>query len=252
MSEYQYYEFEAIDRRLSESDKIELQQISSRVRLTSSKAMFVYNYGDFPDEAERVLAKYFDAMLYVTNWGTKRLMFRFPLSLIDPAELMPYCVQDIISITVINESAILDIWFEEEDSEWVDGEDWLSSLIGLRAEVLRGDFRFLYVAWLHATQLSEGSERDDKPIEPPLHDNFQNLTPSLTSFIEFLEIAPDQLAGATVNSQSKRPTSPLDFEKLIPMLSDSERNDFLVRLARGEPNLDIKLLKALRNLKLVA
>ena len=47
MSEYQYYEFQALDRRLTESAMAELRALSSRVALTTTSAIFMYNYGDF-------------------------------------------------------------------------------------------------------------------------------------------------------------------------------------------------------------
>ena len=47
MSEYQYYEFRAIDRPLTEAQKSKISALSSRARVTSHMASFVYNYGDF-------------------------------------------------------------------------------------------------------------------------------------------------------------------------------------------------------------
>jgi hypothetical protein len=49
-----------------------------------------------PANAEKLFAQHFDAMLYVTNWGTRQLMFRLPKSVIDVETLTPYCVYDII------------------------------------------------------------------------------------------------------------------------------------------------------------
>jgi hypothetical protein len=46
--------------------------------LTPTQAVFTYQFGDFHGRPEKVLEQYFDAMLYLANWGTKRLMFRFP------------------------------------------------------------------------------------------------------------------------------------------------------------------------------
>ena len=48
MSERQYYEFQTIDRLLTEAERAEVEELS------------------------------FDAGLYLANWGTRRLMFRFP------------------------------------------------------------------------------------------------------------------------------------------------------------------------------
>ena len=78
MSEYQYYEFRAIDRPLTEEEQRAVGKLSSRVDLSPSHAIFVYNYSDLPARAEDLLARYFDAMFYIANWGSCQLMFRFP------------------------------------------------------------------------------------------------------------------------------------------------------------------------------
>mgnify|MGYP001814456505 CR=1 FL=1 len=83
MSEYQYYEFQAIDRPLTESEQQAVAQLSSRVYTHPRRAVFTYSLSDFPARAEEILANYYDAMLYLANWGSRRLMFRFPKSLVD-------------------------------------------------------------------------------------------------------------------------------------------------------------------------
>ena len=83
MSEYQYYESQAVDQLLSSDAGQEMQRLSSRVQLTATSASFVYHYGDFRGNPYRVLVNYFDAMLYITNWGTRQLMFRFPRTALD-------------------------------------------------------------------------------------------------------------------------------------------------------------------------
>jgi hypothetical protein len=87
MSEYQYYEFQAIDKRLTDKDKQEIKKLSSRVQPTDTTASFEYSYGDFRGDPYKVLLTYFDAMLYVANWGTHQLMFRFPKGAI-PSHIM--------------------------------------------------------------------------------------------------------------------------------------------------------------------
>lgn len=82
MSEFQQYQFQTIDQPLTEEQRKEVNSWSSRAVVTSTSATFVYHYGDFRQDEVRVLEHFFDAMLYVANWGTKRLMFRFPLKLL--------------------------------------------------------------------------------------------------------------------------------------------------------------------------
>lgn len=67
MSEYQYYEFQALDSPLTPEAQAEMRRLSSRVHLTATSASFVYNYGDFRGNPYDVLANYFDTMLYITN-----------------------------------------------------------------------------------------------------------------------------------------------------------------------------------------
>ena len=47
MSEYQYYEFQAIDRTLTQEERAAISQLSSRVKPTATSAIFTYSYGDF-------------------------------------------------------------------------------------------------------------------------------------------------------------------------------------------------------------
>ena len=78
MSEYQYYEFQTIDRPLTREEQADISQLSSRVQLSSTRAVFTYQYGDFRGDAKRCWLNTFDAMVYLANWGTRQLMFRFP------------------------------------------------------------------------------------------------------------------------------------------------------------------------------
>src|SRR5437667_10774728 len=47
MSEYQYYEFQAVDRPLTEREKREVRAYSSRATITSTRFVNYYNWGDF-------------------------------------------------------------------------------------------------------------------------------------------------------------------------------------------------------------
>jgi hypothetical protein len=139
MSEYQYYEFQAIDRPLTEEEQRAVAQLSSRVHPHPRRAVFTYSWSDFPGRAEEVLARYYDAMLYLANWGSRRLMFRFPKSLADPESLQGYNVEtvdypsDFVSAYTKGEYAILDIQLDEEEGlDWIEGEGWLDSLLELR------------------------------------------------------------------------------------------------------------------------
>jgi hypothetical protein len=65
MSEYQYDEFQAIDRPLSEADRRALRDISTRARITSPSFTNTYEWGDLKADPARLVERYFDLFLYV-------------------------------------------------------------------------------------------------------------------------------------------------------------------------------------------
>lgn len=117
MSEYQYYEFHTLDRPLTPEAQAEMHRLSSRVNLTATSASFVYHYADFRGDSRRVLADYFDAMLYITNWGVRQLMFRFPTHIIPDDMMKAYQVADSLEWAVEGEYVILKIEIREEEPD---------------------------------------------------------------------------------------------------------------------------------------
>ncbi|MEG4996595.1 hypothetical protein [Microcoleus sp. B4-D4] len=264
MSEYQYYEFQSVDRRLTQSEQEALSQLSSRAQISSSRAIFVYNYGDLPGQEKQLLIKYFDAMFYIANWGSLQLMFRFPKGLIDIELMRQYCVEDIVEVSEINNFVILEISINEEGGfdGWIEGEGNLSSLIGLRQEILQGDYRLLYLAWLKGiTYLDEfdedEDERDDddekdddenddrEGLEPPVPPNFGKFSSSLQAFIDIFEVDEHLLKTAISASVTKDSIPESSIKKAIKKLERSEVDTFLLRLLKGESNLSIELGKKL-------
>ena len=61
MSEYQYYEFLALDRRLTDKEMKEIRTVSSRAEITPTSFANEYNYGDFKGDEYEFLKRYFDA-----------------------------------------------------------------------------------------------------------------------------------------------------------------------------------------------
>ena len=102
MSEYQYYEFQAIDRPLTDKQMAELRAISSRAEITPTRMTNVYHYGDFRGDPVELLASYFDAHLYEANWGSHTLMFGFPRNAVDLKQVMAYRVEAISDLSLIH------------------------------------------------------------------------------------------------------------------------------------------------------
>ena len=87
---------------------------------------------------------------------------------------------------------------DEEGGEWVEGDEWLSSLISVRADLARGDMRCLYLGWLLCAQ---SGELDDQDVEPPVPPGLAQLSASLESLAEFLRIDTDLFDVAARASQ---------------------------------------------------
>jgi hypothetical protein len=130
VSEYQYYEFQAVDRPLTLVEQEEVASLSSRVEPHPWRAAFVYNYSDFPADEKEVLARYYDAMLYAANWGSRQLMFRFPKGLVDPDQIQPYEMETIdepygvVELEMMGAFAILNIHTREREAAgWLELEE---------------------------------------------------------------------------------------------------------------------------------
>ncbi len=226
MSEYQYYEFQAIDRPLTEEEQRAVSRLSSRVDPHPRRAVFVYNYSDLPANEQELLVKYYDAMFYIANWGTTRLMFRFPQALIDVRQIESYCVEDAVTCETIGEYVVLDIFWNDEGgeySDWVEGEGFLDGLISLREAILRQDYRVLYLAWLSAFHI--GMVEEDE-VEPPVPPGLQKLTPALRRFIEAFHV-DESLVAAAMPKPAPPPKHPHPLpcvKQLPPCLVKSAMN----------------------------
>jgi hypothetical protein len=156
MSEYQYYEFQAIDRPLTEEEMRELRAYSTRARITPTSFINDYSWGNFKGNEDVWMEKYFDAFLYVANWGTRVLKLRLPSRLLALETARFYCPGEQAFAREKNGKVILTFVADDEGGgEWVEGEGWLSSLISVRAELARGDLRSLYLGWLLCAQSGE-------------------------------------------------------------------------------------------------
>jgi hypothetical protein len=250
MSEYQYYEFQAIDRPLTDKEQAAISQLSSRVKLTSHRAIFVYNYGDFHGKPEEIVTQYFDIMFYIANWGSWQLIFRFPKALVDPDWFQPYALPHVLTITQTPQYVVLNIEIYEEDWDggWLEGEGWLPRLLPLRDDLLRGDLRLLYLVWLRMAPLLENCELEEDPFEPPLPPNLDRLSSSLQAFIELVELDPDLVTAAAQTSPQEPASDEQPLENWLSALSEDEKQEFLLKLVRREPHVDLQLINRLKEL----
>jgi hypothetical protein len=246
VGEYQYYEFLAIDRPLDTSQLEELRALSTRARISPTSFVNTYHWGDFKGDPQMLMARYFDASLYLANWGTRRLMIRLPSSLLDLQTARDHCVGESACAWPAKDNVIVELNSEEAEGYWEDSDEAsLATIVPVRSELAGGDQRLLYLAWLLSV---DAGELDGDALEPCVPRGLASLSKSLQSLVEFLRIDEDLLVVAAEMSEPLITTEPSTAEltRLVTRLPEQDKNTLLARLAAGEPHLRMELVRRFR------
>jgi len=229
VSEYQYYEFKAMDRALTKAEMAALRAISTRAVITSTSFTNHYEWGDLKADPLKLLAKYFDAFVYVTNWGTRDFHLRLPQESVDSKQLRAMLPGKSVRARSSGKSLIVSFEAEVESDDWDDGDSWMGALISLRSDLLRGDLRCLYLGWLHCAESEEFSK---DALEPPVPAGLAELSASLNSLIEYLAIDENLVQVATAASTPLHAgPSRKELAAWIRGLSEKDKDDLLLTTA---------------------
>jgi hypothetical protein len=250
MSEYQYYEWQTIDRPLTARELTGVNGLSSHMdTVTSTQAIVTYSWGDFKHEPKQVLQKYFDAFLYDSNFGVRELMFRLPKDLVDVQLFESYLIEDHITLEEHGKYYVLHIEMNDEADffEWVESEGTLGQLIPLREQLLQGDVRMLYLAWLKMISMNEREEWEDK-VQPPIPAGLKKMNASLQAFAEFFEIDSHLITAAAQASGPIKSTPETNFKSALAKLTRAEVDAHLLQIVRNEPGAVLSLKKRLTQL----
>lgn len=254
MSEYQYYEFVAIDRPLTQDEQAELRAISTRALITPTSFVNHYEWGDLKADPRRLVEGYFDAFLYLANWGTRRLMLRLPAGMFgSPATAVQerYLVGDCSTAWTTGGYVVIDLFAEDDageyDDDWLDGSGLLASIVPVRAEVMLGDLRLLYLAWLLAVL---NGEVDEDELEPPVPPGLGRLSAALRMVVDFLRIDPDLVAVAAERSAAAgADDTSAELIRWVAQLPAESKDALLLRVARGDgPRVRAELLAGCRRI----
>jgi hypothetical protein len=240
VSEYQYYEFRALDSRLTAEQQRRLRSLSTRAEISATRFTNEYSFGDFRGDPGRLLEEYFDAYLYAANWGTRELAFRLPRALLDAKTAQRYCDEEYRAwVTETAEHVIVRFrWDDDEGDDWIEGEGLLDPLLAARSELAAGDPRLLYLGWLLKVQLGVPDDDDGEDLEdeaePPVPAGLKELSDSLASVAEFLKIDDDLIVVAAQASGPLVPVSDDGIADWVTALPASEKGKFLTMVAQGE------------------
>ena len=239
MSEYQYYEFLAIDKPLSKQDITALRALSTRARITATSFTNHYNWGDFKGDPKRLMNRWFDLHLYFANWMSRQIMIRLPKRLINRDKLDIF-LRDVgsVEIRTSGENVIIDIWHDYEPPEFTDDDDgssWLGALAPLRADLLAGDWRMFYLLWLMEVQDGTIQDNEKEPLA-----GIGPLNGGLETFADFFHIDRDLVQAAAEESPYTSGDSLLMASTraaAVAAIPDEEKAALLERLATGDPHV---------------
>ena len=238
MSEYQYYEFAAIDGAISDEGLRYAKGCSSRADVSRVRWQNTYTFGDFHGSVDTLL-KYYDAHFYIANWGTVRLGLAFPKGAIAPEAIQPYLrggerYEETLTVKEIGYRCI--VWWERNEEGgwgWTEGEGIIDQLIGVREELMRGDYRALFLGWLADFNPDEWRDpKDGAIVMPPIPAGLDQLSPALAALIEHFPVDRDALAVAAGLSQAGKPDC-IPISRVLESLSVSEMRVLLARVAGG-------------------
>jgi hypothetical protein len=211
----------------------ELRELSTRAEITATSFTNEYHRGDFRGSPRKMMETYFDAFLYYANWGTHWFMLRLPKNAVDLKSVKQYSAGDSFDVRLKGNFVVLEFRSEDESGDWEDeGENWLAPLIPLRADLLGGDLRTLYLGWLGSVQ---NGELDEEDVEPPVPPGMKRLSASLKNLAGFLRINDQLLNAAAALDTGKTPTAPskTDLNRWVGSLPASEKNKILRQLVAG-------------------
>ncbi|MGV9747778.1 hypothetical protein ACWDTG_23155 [Rhodococcus zopfii] len=228
MSEYQYYEFLAVDRPLNDRQLAEVRSLSTRATITATSFVNEYHWGSFRGNPDRMMERYYDAHLYRANWGTRRIMLRLPRTLLDLDVAEDFCVGDQVIARAAGKFLVIALTSEDEDGDWDPTSDTpMSALIGIRSELAAGDLRPLYLAWLAGHTPPTAGE-----LEPPVPPGLATLTAAQRALTDFLRVDNDLLAAAS--ETSPQPEKATDVSRRlaawVKQLPVAEKNRLLLRV----------------------
>jgi hypothetical protein len=202
-----------------------------------------------------MMRRYYDAHLYLANWGTRQIMLRLPRTLLIPEIAGQYGVDGHVGVTATPESVIVDLISEDDPGEWAEGsEDSLSAIVGVRSELAAGDLLALYLAWLSVYggwEWDEGvfGEDDEDEREPPVPAGLGSLTAPQRALADFLRVDADLLAVAAQASPElpEVKEDPGALAAHIAGLPGGEKDRLLMLVGRDQAaRATMELLRGLR------
>jgi hypothetical protein len=244
MSEYQYVAFRAIDSPVSEKNLEYMRRQSSRAEITPWSFDNEYQYGDFRGDAVEMLRRGYDLHLHYANFGTRKLLIRLPRGLPDVEAAKPYLGEDSVQFLPDKQghggTLSIDPYHEPGDLEelW-EFDNLLHRFLPLRAEILDGDLRPLYLA--HLAIACDGEHDPEATKEAPVPACLDKLSDAQRALTELYGLSDSLIAAAAQGSPPREAQSDLRSQhaKWVQGQPEATKNAWLVQWL-ADPHSDVR------------
>jgi hypothetical protein len=235
MSEYQYVGFRAIDRPVTEKNLEFMREQSSRAEISAWSFENEYHFGDFHGDAEEMLRRGYDFHLHYANFGVRTLMIRYPNGLPDAKAAEPYFKHEALCFLKDRKGRagilVMQPAYEpgQLDDLWDLGA-FLERLLPLRAEILNGDLRPLYLANLAVAYDMNHDPEEQK--EPPVPAGLGQPTKAQDALTQLYSLSKALIAAAARNSPVlRRVGNPSNqYAQWLKLQPEATKNAWLAEL----------------------
>lgn len=237
---YEYIGFRAVDGPVSPDNLEFMGTQSSRAEITPWSFRNDYHYGSFGGDSAEMLRRGYDVMLNYSNYGIQVLQFRLPSGL--PEAAAQYLHEGCLEFEPDEDGpgGILCIRPELEPGDFshYDLDNWMDELVPLRAEILRGDLRPLYLARLCMAVLWS-IDRDE--LEGPVPAGLGQRTAAQQTLTDFFEISDSSLTAAAQASPPlpKAVDQNPDYATWLAKLPSEQKDQWLAQLIQS-PNSPVR------------
>jgi hypothetical protein len=206
MSEYQYIEFRAVDRPLTEKELAYAEKQSSRAEISKRRFANEYNYSSFRGNVNGLLKQGYDVFLEYTNYGNRTLKMRLPHGFpFDGRVTRQFFDKHLLQWEPDNKGKpnkagilTMEPYLEMPDPVW-EFDDYIEQAIALRKLLMAGDLRALYLCWLFVA--ADENHGWDEAIEPPVPVGLDELATDFPDLFLFFELDPLLVRAAAENAK---------------------------------------------------
>ena len=251
MSEYQYVAFRAIDGPVSEANLEYMRTQSSRAEITPWSFENEYHYGDFRGNAMEMLRRGYDLHLHYANFGIRNLFIRFPHGLPSAEAAKPYFIDRQLRFLKDKQGrggtlCIAPFYEPGALEELWDVQEFIDRLIPLRAEILDGDLRPLYLA--HLAIACDCEHDPDETTEGPVPAGLNELTDAQRALTELYGMSDALIAAAAQASQPlpSQPQTTREYADWIRRQPQVDKDAWLVSLMGDQPTVRAEILAEYR------